>query len=222
MLYRVHSNTLYIRAKITVKNVWAKIKPRIGHVSGYTAGSSPYTNFLPLVDKTARVYGMGLRELVHERGLPHPSAHLLLFSPDRRYLLVQCRSAHKDLSANKLAQSVGGHISLSQGMTGKQITPAIAEETMAREAFEEAGIKNLPFAFLGTYAYNSHQFTNQEIVFLFSGEYAGKVRPNPTEVKWMGWFSLKGIMKLAIKKPELFSPSFLKDLEAYAHISNQT
>lgn len=223
MLHAIHSNTYYVRAKIFIKGACAALKPKRSHPSGYQAGNSPGTDSLPIIDEQLKVLGLANRSVAHASGLRHPSVHLFVFSPDKRYVLIQARASNKDFSGNKLASPVSGHISGNATMLGQILGSEAIEKTLDKEAYEEAGLQNLIFQFVAKFAYQSHwnanypgiggKYSNQEIAFLYSTQYRGPVIPNLSEVKWLGWFSLDGIMKLTQKKPSLFAPSFLKDLE---------
>jgi isopentenyldiphosphate isomerase len=151
----------------------------------------------------------------------------MIFSPDMRYLLVQRRSSKKDFSGGKLSTSVAGHIGGSSKIVGQRISLELAKATLNDEVFEEAGLTELEYWFISRFAYQSHSLTdhisgkpiyaNQEQVLLFYSKYKGSISPNLTEVDWMDWFSVKGIQKLTKQKPELFAPSFLKDLEVFTN-----
>lgn len=221
MLYAVRSNTLYVRAKIAWKNIATKIMSRPSHPSNYQAGASPGTERLPVINERLEVQSIAARQEAHNFGWVHPTAHLLIFSPDSRYVLVQCRASGKDSSRNLLGQSVGGHVGGIPEMIGQKIQQETILETLDKETWEEAGIRGLSYLFCQSFRYNSgllpsqNIYRNQEMVFLFTGHYSEKVVPNPTEVKWMGWFSIAGINKLVSKRSWLFSPSFRRDLVAY-------
>lgn len=210
MLYKVRSSIPYIRAKIkwlnartVVRKFFRKTQP----------SNSPETEFLPVIcDNGTKVVQIALRNDVHRNNLRHPTMHLLVFSPDYRYLLVQRRASGKESSAKKLSQSVGGHVPGHPGMIGDYITEKIARVSLEREALEEAGMTNLALNFCGVYDYQGMP-ANKELVFVYTTTYEGKVTRNLSEVDWFGWFSILGIFNLAKKKPKLFAPSFLEDLK---------
>ncbi|MFH1577377.1 MAG: NUDIX domain-containing protein [Candidatus Margulisiibacteriota bacterium] len=200
------------------------VKPKKQHISGYQAGYSPETDRLPIVDNSLKVLGIGERGEVHKEGMLHPTVHLLMFSPDKRYILVQCRG-QKDFSSGKLAQSVAGHAGAKEEMLGQTIADKDIRRTLDKETKEEAGLDPLTYSFVQCYPYESHwadgRFMNLEMTFLYTAAYSGRVYPNYSEVKWMGWFALRGIQKLIDNRPEMFSPSFLRDLEIIKNSQNK-
>lgn len=230
MLSTIRANTWFIRSKIAVLNLRAKLaRPDRPHVSGYVSGNSPGTDILPLIDEKLTVHGSVKRGEAHRMGYPHPTVHLLVLSPDGKNILVQRRKG-KDFSSGLLSQTVGGHIGFQPGMFGLILSPdsPFVHLTLDRESFEEAGIKGLEYKFVSSFPYVSHpatsdntlpfmfgQHTNQEWATLFTSHYSGPVQANLNEVEWLGWFSLKGIAKLARKRPAMFAPSYLKDIEIY-------
>jgi 8-oxo-dGTP pyrophosphatase MutT (NUDIX family) len=223
MLYRIHSSSLFIQSKIVFKNIGARLR----NLGGYHTPVSPGTEFLPAVNINLEVQGIGLREMVHQQGILHPVVHLMVFSPDQKYVLLQCRSPKKDFSNNKLGSSVGGHIPGHYTQIGTVITEAGARIALEKETREETGITGLNYSFSGTYPYESHPvsaptlsnrpqsfFRNQEIVFMFSASHpVQRLTPQLDEVKWLGWFSVDGISSLAQKNPDLFSGHLLDDLK---------
>ena len=223
MLYALRSNIYYVRAKIRLLNAWSKVRPKgKQHASGYEAGSSPGTDRLPIIDKSLHVTRIAPRKEAHAEGLLHPTVHLLIFSPDKRYVLIQARSSKKDFSGGKLGPPVGGHVVGDQKMVEQTLGMQTMEETLAKEAFEEAGLKGLTFQFVKRFPYRSQPVSgdptkhkNQEIVSLFSADHAGKIYPNLSEVSWMGWFSLAGLQKFAKKRPNMFTGSLLTDLKCF-------
>lgn len=228
MLYAIRSNTFYVRTKIAWKNIAAKIRSKPAHPSNYQAGYSPDTDNVPVINEELGVQSIAARQQAHNLGWLHPTAHLLIFSPDSRYILMQCRASGKDSSGNLLGQSVGGHVGGTPEMVGQKIKQEIILAILDKETWEEAGIRGLSYLFCQLFRYNSsllpsqHIYRNQEMAFLFTSRYSGRAIPNPTEVKWMGWFSIDGIYKLLNKKPWLFSPSFRRDLAVYNEKQRKT
>ena len=85
---------------------------------------------------------------------------------------------------------------------------------MKREGKEEIGLSDFYSFLIGEYPYHSNKGNNQELTFLHGANYQGEqLLPDPKEVRWLGWFSLKGTLKLMMKQPERFSTSLLWDME---------
>lgn len=195
-----------VRFKIGCLNAEARLlgryRRRSPHPSGYQSGASPDTNFLTVFNDKGRIIGRASRINCHLSGLLHTVVHLLLFN-ERGELLVQRRGRRKDSSGGKLAQSVGGHI--AKGSSPKA--------TLIKESREELGIDLSDFSFLTDFPYESHNGANRERVFLFHGRHNGPIYPNYTELDWAAFFKPADIRSLAQTHSQLFSPSFLQDLQ---------
>lgn len=208
MAVRFNSKIKYLNAKSWVKNVF--VTPKARHISGYTAGYSPNTEFIPVIDREGNFVKKELRSVCESRGLLHPTVHLFLFDNKGR-LLVQKRGAGKASSPGKLAQSVGGHVSI------KAFDPENIdlEWSLYRETHEELGISLKNYRFLWKYSYISNNEHNKEKVYLFEGRHNGIIRPNYSEVQWAAFFNMEEVRAQAKKTCELFSTSFIEDLKAY-------
>ena len=127
---------------------------------------------------------------------------MIFDSNKRTNLLVQKRSQTKELSPGLLSQSAGGHVGASSNPL----------ETALRESLEELDIAP-SLKRLTTFWHKSDNGKNIEQVSLYSAVHSGPFRIDPNEVEWAAFFSVRGIQALASKKPEIFCPGFLKDLE---------
>ena len=83
-----------------------------------------------VVDRNDTVIGRASREEVHQNGLLHRSAHLLVFDGSGRVLL-QKRSEGKDRFPGRWDSSVSGHVDSGEGY----------DQCIVREAMEEIGIR---------------------------------------------------------------------------------
>lgn len=213
--HRLFSNAFFIRAKIGIKNIQAAFAICPGNVQPLL----PRLEIIPVIEIIGGkpiIAGMNKREYVHRNRLLHPTIHLNIFSPDRKYMLIQCRSAFTSSSTNKLASTVGSHINGSNMQIGTELTAETIKASLEGEAAEEAGLRmsDLSPVYLKSYNHASDNGNNQEHVSLYTGcAKVGRVAPNSIEVKWLGWFSVKGIIKLAKQSPRLFAPSFIRDLQ---------
>ncbi len=199
-------SVLGVRAKIARLNLEARLlgghRRRQPHPSGYRSGASPGTDVLTVLNDKRKIIGYASRLNCHLSGLFHATVHLLLFN-ERGQLLVQRRSRIKDSSGGKLAQSVGGHIA---GRSDPQAT-------LVKECWEELGVKLSDFSFLADFPYESSNGANKEFVYLFRGQHNGPFQPNSSELDWAAFFNLTDIRALAQSRSQLFSPSFLQDLQ---------
>jgi isopentenyldiphosphate isomerase len=150
--------------------------------------------YLPLVDEKGNVMGKAARSECHGNpALIHPVVHLHVFGSDGR-LLLQHRSAEKDLLPGYWDTAVGGHI-------------AFGEETLQaleREAQEELGIAPHTARFLYQYLWRTK--IESEFVSTFSLQSDGPFRIDPREVSEVRLFSRQEISgKMG---EEFFTPNF--------------
>ncbi|MCX5727063.1 MAG: NUDIX domain-containing protein [Candidatus Saganbacteria bacterium] len=180
--------------------------PQRHHISGYISGDSPGTDLLPVIDPSGNILRHENRKIVHGNGLLHASVHLLIFNEfNKNEILIQKRGSKKAVSPKKISQPVGGHVS-------KGFTP---EETLVKEANEELGIDLKSFEFVKTFFYKSDHDRNQELVYLFTANYSGPIRPNPSEVYWAAFVKIGLLFDLINKRTDLFTKGFLRDLDEY-------
>lgn len=92
----------------------------------------------PIVDETGAVIGCATRNECHSGSmLLHPVVHLHVMTADGR-ILLQKRSADKDIQPGKWDTSVGGHVDYGESIM----------DALMREAFEELKLKDFkPEAF---------------------------------------------------------------------------
>lgn len=95
---------------------------------------------LPIVDGQDRVTGVERRGVVHQRGLLHRAAHVLVFDGQGR-LYLQLRSPNKDTHPGKWTTSASGHVDPGESY----------EEAARRELGEELGLDG-PLFYLGKLA----------------------------------------------------------------------
>jgi len=141
-------------------------------VSAAHDGDEPFEIFT----RDGERLGVARRADVHRLGHWHRSANVLLFAPDGR-LLLQRRSATKDLWANAWDVSVGEHLK-----PGERYADAAA-----RGLREELGIDDIalePAGGVSAEAFESLElgYRDRELQQTFTGEYGGPVAPDPTEV----------------------------------------
>jgi 16S rRNA (adenine1518-N6/adenine1519-N6)-dimethyltransferase len=84
---------------------------------------------LPLVDKNDEIIGEASREECHQKKLRHRTIHVFVFNP-KKELLLQKRSAKKDVYPGLYEASVSGHV-----LKGETY-----ENAAIREIKEEIGI----------------------------------------------------------------------------------
>ena len=108
----------------------------------------------PVVDEEGNKTGEAYRKVCHDGKsmLLHPVVHIHLFN-SKGELFLQKRAMSKDIQPGKWDTSVGGHIGPEESV----------DEALARETFEELGLKNLSANFIGKYIWKSAR--ERELVY---------------------------------------------------------
>lgn len=154
-----------------------------------------------IVDENDRVIGQALRSECHGNpALVHRVAHVLVFN-SRGHLLLQKRSATKDVQPGRWDTSVGGH--LDPGETYL--------EAAAREMEEELGIALHDLIFL--HAYKMRNEFESENVATFLLRYDGPIRHNPEEIEQVHFYSQREIDENL--GTGLFTPNFEEEWQRY-------
>ena len=156
-----------------------------------------------VVDTSDNVVATAPRWQVHAEGLRHRASHIIIYcqSPQGRKLLLQKRSANKDLYPNLYTTSCSGHVD-----SGEDYNTAAV-----REMFEETGLKVkiselTPICKISPCAETGNEFTQ---VYEFYCAENTNFSPPPSEVEKLEWILLDDFFKLTKTNPELFTPSFL-------------
>ena len=158
-----------------------------------------------VVDAEDAVVGRAPRSVVHARGLMHRSAHILVFSADGGKILLQLRSAQKDLYPLRYTTSVSGHVD-----SGESYVQAALRE-MREEIGVAAGEEDLRFVGkIPPSARTGWEFT---AVYEFRCPMDTQFKPQPSEVERLEWRGVGQFERDIAEMPQKFTPSFL---EAYA------
>jgi 16S rRNA (adenine1518-N6/adenine1519-N6)-dimethyltransferase len=155
----------------------------------------------PVVDENDRILRDASRSEVHANNLQHRAVHILVSKPAGE-IYLQLRSRWKDRHSLKWDSSAAGHV-----MFGETY-----EETARRELKEELGvsaslqkISKLP----------ASERTDHEFIWLYRGEVAGDLSPNPTEIETGAFFPERIIDGWLAARPEDFAPGFIECWKAY-------
>jgi isopentenyldiphosphate isomerase len=156
----------------------------------------------PIVDEDGNIIGEAFRSVCHngKSMLLHPVVHLHLFNSSGE-LFMQKRAMTKDIEPGKWDTSVGGH--LDPGET--------IEAALAREAYEELGLTDFEYYFLGKYVWESSR--ERELVSSFSTKTDYVPLINKDEIEEGRYWSLQQI-KTDIGK-NVFTPNFEKEFEMF-------
>lgn len=150
-----------------------------------------------VVDEQDRVVGSAPRREVHARGLLHRAVHALVFDPAGR-LLLQKRSATKDMYPNQWAASASGHVD-----SGEDYDTAVV-----REMGEELGIA-LPAVPERVCRIEACEQTGREFVWVYACRHDGPVRAKEDEISELVWRMPAEVDRWVSERPEEFAPSFL-------------
>ena len=149
-----------------------------------------------VVDRSDTVIGHASREEVHQNGLLHRSAHLLVFDGSGRVLL-QKRSMVKDRFPGRWDSSVSGHVDSGESY----------DQCIVREAMEEIGIR-LAATPERLFKVDACDETDQEFSWVYRTYSEGPFAPNEEEISEIRWFTGDEVSHLVKTDPESVSPSF--------------
>jgi isopentenyl-diphosphate delta-isomerase len=171
-----------------------------------------------IVNGQDHVIGQEMRSVVHQRGLWHRGVHIFLFTGDGK-LLVQRRSKDRLHAPSALDCSVSEHVKAGEGYYAAAM----------RGLEEEMGVEEVDLHSLIKFRMNYGPNDN-EISTLYQGEVDPvKVKFDPIEVEWIGYYSLTELEEFLLKEEFMFSywfeqiirwylirPSALEVLEIYS------
>ena len=154
---------------------------------------------LAVVNERDEEIGAERRCVIHERGMLHRAAHVLVFDKDGR-LLIQQRSILKDRHPLTW-ECVGGH--LGPGET--------YEEAALREVEEELGFH--PGTVQLLCKVDACEETGQEFIEVFRTLADGSLRPDESEIVATEWTTLARVREEVRDGTRPYSPTFLNTLQ---------
>ncbi len=165
-------------------------------------------------DEAGTPIGTAPRAIVHRDGLWHRAANVLLFNDDG-FLLLQQRSAHKDVCPGLWDLSVAEH--LQPGETYHQ--------GALRGAREELGLTQLTLTPLGgerrfTLELPAQQLRDFEFQQSFRGQFTAVPSIDPLEVAQLRTLSLEQLGKELETQSQLFTPWFRSLVDELAILSS--
>lgn len=149
-----------------------------------------------VVDAFDRVVGRATRGEVHARGLLHRAVHVFV-TDDTGRVLVQRRSAHKDVFPNRWTSSVSGHVDAGETYLA----------AARREVREELGWDG-PCALRPLGEAEAGPATENEFVAVYATVLPGPFAPPPAEVAELCWMTPAGVDALVLGEPAAVAPSF--------------
>lgn len=150
--------------------------------------------WIPLVDEKGALIGQAPRSQVHNGSkLLHPVIHLHVLNRNKS-ILIQKRSAFKQILSGKWDTAVGGHISAGETL----------EEALKKEAYEEIGLKDFSAQLQKVFKWESE--TEAELVYMFTTFDFKNIRINSNEFEEVRFWT-KNQIENNLKK-NVFTPGF--------------
>jgi len=142
--------------------------------------------WLPIVDADGVPQGKARRCDVHGNpALLHPVVHCLVCNAEGA-ILLQLRSASKDVQPGRWDTSVGGHVGVREAI----------EFAVVREMSEEVGIDVSLTQLRFLYRYLMRSSIESELVYTFSLSHEGPFRPEPGEIDELRFWSAREIQSV--------------------------
>ena len=150
-----------------------------------------------IVDEKNNVLYQTTKSEAHQKGLLHRTVISEVIDSKGRWLLF-IPSDHKQ-DTGQYVSPIGGHVK-----SGESIG-----EALKREAFEETGLKDFKFKYIGKDIYNRFVIGHQENHFFIVYEIYSDQKPVLSdETKDYRYFTPKEINELMRSKPKVFGGAF--------------
>ena len=157
-----------------------------------------------VIDENDQVIGQEMRSIVHQLGLWHRGAHVLLFTQDDR-LLVQQRSKNKTQSPLAYDCSVSEHVTAGESY----------HEAALRGLSEELGLTGIEITPLVKFKMNYGPNDN-EISELYKGTIDPTiVQHDPVEIERIDYYSLDELQEILGDENNNFSYWFEQIFKCY-------
>ena len=155
----------------------------------------------PVVDQDDRLVKAASRSEVHGNNLRHRAVHMFIFNQIGD-ILLQKRSRWTDRHPLLWDSSAAGHVQAGEDY----------DLAARRELEEELGIEIQLEKVLKLPASNR---TGQEFIWLYRGQYEGKLRPDRSEIEVVLHLPPDVVTKWIAARPADFAPAFVECWEAY-------
>ena len=155
-----------------------------------------------LDDMTGAVIGRATRRECHGNPkLIHRSVRVIVYHPDGRSLLLQKRSAAKDIFPGRWDMAVGGHVDSGE-------TP---DQAVVREMTEELGVRSVP-PLTKKFQLKVRNEIESENVQAYSAVCGGPFRIQASELDEVKFFTFDELKHLMEHSPEQFTPLLVREL----------
>lgn len=155
----------------------------------------PQCEMFELIDERGRLIGIAPRHCCHSNpALRHRATQVLVFATDGR-ILLQKRSARKDIQAGK-DSAVGGHLQIGEDFAS----------AACREMAEEIGLHISPAELELLFDLRIHNQREHELVRVFAIESDGPFYPQLEEIdelRFWTWDEIDAALDKAIFTPNL-------------------
>lgn len=158
-----------------------------------------------IVDKNLKTLYKTTKKDAHEKGLLHKTVIAEVVDSKGNYLLVKQAQDRQD--AGKFVSPVGGHIRSNES----------DEDALKREAFEELGIKNFNYEYLGKIIFSRKILGRREnhYFIIYKIKWDKKIKLNHESVDFK-WFSVKELRDNLKNNRDIFGAAYLTcPLEMY-------
>lgn len=155
------------------------------------------------IDEENRVIGQVLRKECHGNpALLHRAVHVVICHPETGHLLLQKRSATKDIQPGKWDTAVGGHLDQGESF----------EAAARREMAEELGLTdpNLPLVYL--FDSKIRNTVESENIRVFGLRHAGPFTIQKREIDEIHFWS-EDELCAAMLLPDLFTPNLKIEIQ---------
>ena len=147
-----------------------------------------------VIDENDKIIGQEMRSVVHQRGIWHRGAHVLLFTSEEK-LIVQQRARTKSQSPLALDCSVSEHVIAGESY----------HDAAIRGLEEELGITSITIQPLIKFKMNYGPNDN-EISMIFKAIAESKIiKFDPEEIERVDTYTLEELQSLLEQNPETFS-----------------
>ncbi len=157
-----------------------------------------------VVNEQNEVVGTVMKKEAHAKGLLHRCVVAEVIDSQGRWTLVQQASDRQD--AGQFVSPVGGHIQAGESY----------EDALKREAFEEMGLRNFTYKYVGKIIYNREVLGRKENHFFVQFEIYSDEPPKLNHEAVDFRVFTEEELKAALKEtPEIFGDAFMFVLQSF-------